>query len=126
MMSLSWKSPKPSFSFIPKVRRAAAQHALDLAEAVWQGAVDRTPVRSGELRASWTLSKGKPIFATVGNRSTNSVLPPPSMPKLKATVLGSAKFFVSNGKSYGPHVEYGSSTIMPHLMLTRAIQSVDI
>lgn len=124
LFSLSWKSPKPSFSFVPKVRKAVSQRALDIAEAVWVGAVHRTPVRTGELRASWNLSKSKPIYVHV--ESTGGMLPPPSMPKLVATALSSAKYYVTNGAPHAKHVEFGSTTILPHLMMTRAVQSVDL
>jgi hypothetical protein len=127
-MSLTWLTSKPTLSFIPKVRREAAQRALNIAENVWQGAVDRTPVASGELRASWNLSRGKVNYSTVGlvdssPSITGSSLPPPQMPKLSAGSLGSAVYHVSNGKRYAPHVEFGSATITPRLMLTRSIQA---
>jgi hypothetical protein len=126
MIKMTWKSPKPSFSFIPRVRRAAAQRTLDIAEAVWQGAVDRTPVDSGNLRASWNISKGKPILLSMNTGVSGAPSAAPGMPALTVTALGSAKFFVTNGKDYAGHVEYGSSTITPKLMLTRAIQSIDL
>ena len=126
MMSLKWKSPKPSFSFIPRVRRDVAQHTLNIAQEVWQGAVDRTDVDTGDLRASWNLSQGRPNLATVSGGISGSPLPAPTMLNLAVTALSKAKFFVSNGKHYVVHVEYGSPTITPRLMLTRAIQAVDL
>lgn len=126
---LSWASAKPSFSFIPKLRKEAAQFTLDIAVAVWNGAVDRTPVQSGELRASWNISPGKPSFAVVGASDSAaaaiSPLPRPSLPMLKVGSLRRPKFFVSNGKTYASYVEFGSATNVPRLMLTRAIMSVD-
>jgi len=125
LVKITWRTPKPSFSFIPKVRRNVAQRALNIAQLVWQGTVDRTPVASGELRASWTLSKGRPNFIDISGSSVG-ILPAPSMPIIPITTLGSAKFFISNGKSYVGHVEYGSPTNTPRLMLTRAIQAIDL
>lgn len=130
-MTINWVTNKPSFSFIPKVRKRASEKALEIAKAVWQGAVDRTPVRSGELRASWNLSKGSPDFSTVGlasgaSRNSGVPLPSPTMPNLKASALSSARYFVSNGKEYVIPVEFGSTTVIPHLMLTNAIRSVDL
>lgn len=126
MMRLRWISPKPVESFVPKIRRKAAEHTLEIAQAVWLGAVNRTPVATGELRASWNLSQGGPDFSFVGHGVSSGQLPPPSMPGLEVQALSSSKFFVTNGKPYAGHVEFGSSTIMPHLMLTRAIQAVDL
>lgn len=129
-MKLVWKTPKPTFSFIPKLRLAVSQHALDLALQVWNGAVDRTPTLSGELRASWNVSKGSPNYKVVGLPRSSpgpslSPLPRPTAPALVAGSLRSAKYFVTNGKSYAGHVELGSVTVPPHLMLTRAIQAID-
>jgi hypothetical protein len=38
--------------------------------------------------------------------------------------LRMAKYFVANGKAYSRAVEFGSSTNIPHLMLTRSVQSI--
>jgi len=126
---ISWATAKPSFSFIPKLRKEAAQFTLDIAVAVWEGAVDRTPVHSGELRASWNISPGKPSYEVHGlpDRAADSIspLPKPGLPLLKVGSLRRPKFFVSNGKTYASLVEYGSATNVPRLMLTRAIMSVD-
>lgn len=127
---ISWSTAKPSFSFIPKLRKEAAQLTLDIAIQVWNGAVDRTPVQSGELRASWNISPGKPSFAVFGLPDSAaariSPLPKPGLPLLKVGSLRRPKFFVSNGKTYGPYVENGSATNVPQLMLTRAIMSVGL
>lgn len=127
-MKVSWVTPKPSFSFIPRVRKAASQKALDLATTIWQGTVDRTPVGSGELRASWNLSRGSPDYSVVGEKDSSPgpgavVVASPTAPNLKAGVLSSARYYVSNGKTYAIHVELGSSSIKPALMMTRAIQA---
>ncbi len=129
-MKLSWITPKPTKSFIPKLRRQASQRVIDIATAVWQGAVDRTPTRSGELRASWNLTPGRPSFESVGNPDSapdvTTALPKPVAPVLKPTVLLQAKYFISNGKSYARYVEFGSSSISPHLMLTRSVRAVEL
>lgn len=126
---LFWASPKPTKSFMPKVRRQTAERALNIAEAIWTGAVNGTPVNSGELRASWNLSRGKPDLSVVGkingSSANTSPLAAPTMPKLKAGALTSAKFYVTNGKEYGPLVEFGSPTNVPRLMFTQAIRSVE-
>lgn len=126
-MRLVWTTPKPTDSFIPKLKKAVSQLALDKAMNIWLGVVDRTLVDSGELRASWNLSVGKPDFTTVGEAhsspgSAGGTLPKPSRPKLQAVPLINARYFVANGKTYGPHVEFGTQSIRPQLMLTRAIQ----
>jgi len=130
-MNITWATPKPTRSFIPKLRRAASQRTINIALTVWKGAVDRTPVASGELRASWTLSAGRPDFTTVGEAGsaasdTSGALPKPSPPTLKPTILSQAKYFIANGKDYASIVEFGSTTIRPHLMLTRSVQAVDV
>jgi len=128
-MKISWVTPKPAFSFIPKVRKAASQKALDMATAIWQGTVDRTPVGSGELRASWNLSRGRPDFSVVGEKDSSPgpglvAVAKPTAPNLTAGVLSSARYYVANGKLYAKHVELGSASIRPHLMMTRAIQAI--
>lgn len=128
-MRLFWKTTKPTASFIPKLKVKASKIASDIALQVWNGAVDRTPVASGELRASWNLSVGRPNFTTVGNKNSSpgvgvSALPRPVTPALVKVPLNKARYFIANGKSYANNVEHGSNTIRPHLMLTRAVQSI--
>ncbi len=127
-MRLTWVTPPPTKRFIPRLRMQASKYALDIAKAVWQGAVDRTPVASGELRASWNLSFGAPNYSTVGDATSSpgrsvAPLPPPSMPNLKPVPLRNAKYYVSNGKEYSGYVEYGTVTIPPQMMLDRAVKA---
>jgi hypothetical protein len=127
-MRVYWTTPKPTLSFIPFLKRHVARKALRVATEVWDLTVDLTPVQSGELRASWNLSQGKPNYTTVGlpGSSSNfaSPLPRPSKPNLPEVDLNDAVYFVTNGKSYASYVEYGSKTNAPRLMLSRAIQIV--
>ncbi len=130
-MNITWSTPKPSTSFIPKLRKEAAQKSLDIAIQIWKGAVNRTPVASGELRASWNLSTNVPNFTTVGDSNsspgrTDSILPKPTVQKIVPGPLGSTRYFISNGKSYARKVEFGTRSISPHLMLTRAVRAVDL
>jgi len=109
---------------------AASQRAIDIATQVFEGAVDRTRVNSGELRASWNLSKGFPSFVVVGKAdsspgNTGTVLPKPTAPVFTPTIFGQ-KYFVTNGKTYAVFEEFGTATQTPQLMLTRAVQAVDL
>ena len=128
--SLTWIGPKPTQSFIPKIRSAASKRALDIAKAVWIGVVDRTPAMSGELRASWNLSAKRPNYTTVGPSDSASQLatplPKPSLPNISPSILSNARYYVTNGKTYVKPVEYGSPTTVPALMLTRAVQSIEL
>lgn len=128
---VNWVTSKPTLSFIPFLKKRASKRALEIAQQVWQGAVDRTPVGSGELRASWNLTAGQPSFHTVGEKnsspgSASGTVPLPAMPKITPLPLRTARYFVSNGKGYAGHVEFGSISIQPHLMLARAVQAVDV
>ena len=128
---ITWYTAKPTKSFIPFLKTKAAKKSLDVAKAIWKGAVDRTPVGSGELRASWNLSVGSPSYKVVGSTDSSpgpsaATIPSPSMPNIRVPNIGQAKFYVTNGKSYARYVEYGSKTITPRLMLTRAVMSVGL
>lgn len=128
--NITWIGPKPTRSFIPKVRLAASRHALNIAKAVWVGVVDRTHVDSGELRASWNLSARKPNYTTVGPSDSATLLatplPKPTLPIIRPTILRNARYYVTNGKTYARSEEFGSPTNTPVLMLTRAVQSVEL
>ena len=130
-MKLQWVTPVPSKSFIPKLRKRTSEKTLELAQAVWTGVVERTPVGSGELRASWNLSLGAPNYQTVGAVDSSpgpsgAPLPPPTLPNIQAANLRNARYFVANGKTYAGYVEFGSPTTAPSLMLERAVRSVDL
>lgn len=128
-MRLTWTNGTPVARFIPFLRNRASVKTLNVAKAVWQGAVDRSPVASGELRASWNLSVGAPNYETVGdsNRSPGKLsvpLPPPTLPSIQPLPLKNAKYFVANGKEYASFVEYGTVSISPQLMLSRSVAAV--
>jgi hypothetical protein len=125
-MRVYWTTGKPTLSFIPFLKKRVAKKALEVATTIWEIAVDLTPASSGELRASWNLSQGQPNFSTVGpsdsSPGTGPSIPKPTKPVIPEVELRDAIFYITNGKAYAGHVEYGSNTIPPHLMLTRALQ----
>ena len=127
-MKIEWVTPKPTRSFIPKLKKRASEKTLELAKAVWLGAVERSPVASGEFRASWNISQGVPNYNTVGSPdsspgSSGASLPPPTMPNIEVAPLRNARYFVSNGKEYAGYIEYGSITLPPRLVLQRSIEA---
>lgn len=125
-MRVYWATSRPTASFIPFLKRRVVKKALDVATRVWDLAVDLTPVRSGELRASWNLTQGSPSYDVVGLPDSasdfGSPMPRPAKPNLPDVDLSDAVFYVTNGKKYAPYVEYGTKNNPPRLMLTRAIQ----
>lgn len=131
-MNVTWSYNPPNRHFLPKLRRQASKKALDIALNIWENAVSFSPVASGELRASWDVSRGSPSYLVVGKADSSpgklgAPLPPPPPPNVTPSAsLFQSKYYITNGKTYAGYVEYGSATIPPQLMLTRAVRAAKL
>jgi len=128
MSGITWKTGLPP-QIDKRLKEAVEKKAYDLANLVFKGVVSRTPVRTGQLRASWNVSPDSPNFNTVGPRekSTGSAAAPLSPPPPASFQRSrTATYHVSNGKTYAEQVEFGSPTNRPHLMLARTLASLGL
>lgn len=110
-----------------RIRSNLGESVGKKAERVTQKLVDqfieRSPVRTGNFRASWNVSEGFPVFKMVVDGSVAAVLGPP-------TILVKAKqmfpvFYITNGQPYGQRLEYGwSKTQAPYGIIRVTIASL--
>jgi hypothetical protein len=83
--------------------------------------VSKTPVDTGQVRASWNLSKDSPNFTTVDEGTD---LPPPQTPKLRLKKYEYPLVFISNGKPYVDLLESGSSRQAPAGMVAISMAEI--
>jgi len=81
-----------------------------LATKVYNKIVARTPVDTGQARASWNMSKNNPDFSTV---DTGRGLPAPEAPKITFAGGEYPLIHISNGKPYIWRLENGWSGQAP-------------
>lgn len=99
------------------------QLVIDTSTRVWDGVMMFTPVRTGSLRASWTMNEGRPNFNRNTGGSVSAPLSAPVMPKLSLRSPYST-VFIANGQDYVGFVNDGSDTIEAHHMIERALARV--
>lgn len=106
------------------IKEDTIEHTKQLASQVFRGVVLRTPVRTGQTRASWRKSVGKVDRTTVdfGGRP-GAPLQPPSNPNIKMTKLD--KIFVTNRKPHIIYLENGSPTTEPTAMMAATLASIE-
>ena len=66
--------------FMPKVEQDVRSLTVNIAEIVFSGIISRTPVYTGNLRASWKAAPFEDFSVTVGGSPANQ-LPPPTFPE---------------------------------------------
>ena len=117
-MSLEWVTATPD-TWLNRLVGRIKNRPCKLAQEVFKLAVMRTPARTGQLRASWNLSRDVPNYSTVDVGGAPGIpLQPPATPKCSERA---ATYVVANGKSYAGYVENGSPTTEPKKMLARAV-----
>lgn len=108
-----------------EVIKAHKQLCVDTARAIFEAAIDFTPVSSGNLRGSWTMTAETPIYLDAVGGTPGSPLARPWTPTIDAkTLQGLPTIFITNGKPYAGYVNDGSPTNRPELMIERALESV--
>lgn len=105
------------------IERLVSDKVIATAKEVFDGCVERTPVRSGDLRASWRAypaSQSDLSYETGG--LVGSPLSAPVFPMMR---LGPYQaVVVSNATPYVDEVEYGGPKNAPHYMMTLTLQSM--
>jgi len=93
----------------------------ELSYKVFDGITMRTPVKFGQLRASWNMTKDAPDFSTV---DVGIDLPPPVRPELIFEVGEYPLVFFANGKPYAELIENGYSKKAPQGMVQVTLDSL--
>lgn len=113
------KSPK---SFGEAVKASVYELTRDRALAIFNYAVEHSPVDTGAYRASWTIAEGAPDYFYVGRQlKRGQVMAPPPPPRLSTKFY--RKFFVANGSPYALQLENGWSNQAPLGVLRQAIKA---
>lgn len=109
--------------FRNRVGEKVRQKAERITQTLVNGFIERSPVFSGNFRASWRVSQGVPIFHAEMSGSEKSPLPAP-----KIIVKASTNFpifYITNGQPYGQMLENGwSKTQAPYGMIRITIASM--
>lgn len=94
-----------------------------IASAVFRGVVKRTPVDTGQTRASWRKTVGQVDRTTVDvGGSSASPLPPPRNPNIRMDKL--EKIFVTNRKGHIGYLENGSPNTEASAMVAATLASL--
>lgn len=110
--------------FIGHVEDMAKKRTLELSKKIFEGIVARTPVLTGNARASWQASLYAPDFTRATGGTKDSPLAPPTFP-LTSAPLG-AKVYISNATPYIMPLEYGWSNKAPQGMVRVTLASLGI
>lgn len=108
--------------FLKVVEQDISVFTLTLAEKIFYGIVDRTPVYTGSLRASWVAGTSESTSIVVGGSPT-SVLPPPSFP-MSLNVSGYQAIYIMNSTPYAGLVEHGGPKNPPRAMVQNTLNSL--
>ena len=108
--------------FAQVLQEDIADLTVRVAEQVFNGVVSRTPVYTGNLRASWVVGTSENYYQASGG-SPGNVLPPPIFP----TGLRSAKpqlIYIMNTKPYAGLVEFGGPKNAPRAMVQQTLSAL--
>jgi hypothetical protein len=93
--------------------------------------VERTPVRTGFLRANWRVSIGTPGAALTepeASRPVRSAEQATQVALRTAAIIDQLRLtdaaYISNAASYGPQVESGGPRNAPHSMVALSIAEI--
>lgn len=94
-----------------KLRESASQKAVRITQKLVDSFIARSPVFSGNFRASWNVSEGKATYIRIESGAPQVVLPPPV---IRVTAVGNLPvFYITNGQPYANALEYGWSNQAP-------------
>lgn len=93
-------------------RGSVMRKAEEVTQRVYDGVTARSPVFTGQFRASWNISQGVPNLSTIdfGGEKGSPIGLKRQIAKATTEV---PIFYVSNGKPYGQKLENGSSNQAP-------------
>lgn len=122
MKSVEWNTDIMDFAdeLKDEVKRACEESALQFYAKV----IEYTPVRTGDLRASWQISVSTPSFSYA---TGGSEIAPQQAPTVPQSIPGLPDFpiiYVTNGAPYVGYVNDGSPTNAPVHMVERALDAI--
>lgn len=123
-MSFRFIWRRDPLAFAGHVEGVAKKRTLEVAKAVYDGIVARTPVRTGSARASWRASLNAPDTSRVIHKSSESPLAPPTFPIREMPLYG--KVYISNSTPYITALEFGWSQQAPAGMVRVTLASLGV
>lgn len=108
--------------FMKDIDTSVARKTLEVSEEIFDGVVEKSPVDTGNFRASWNVSVNVADVNTVTGGVSASPLGPPKFPKLsldKGDVV-----IINNSTHYGPALENGHSDQAPLGMVAVTLASL--
>lgn len=100
---------------IDRIRTRVGQTVSKKVDSITQrlvdGFVSRSPVYTGNFRASWNVSEGRAVYVKVDSGSPAAALPPPVI-KVKS-LSRFPVMYITNGQPYAQKLEYGWSNQAP-------------
>lgn len=108
--------------FMKNVDVSIERKTLEVSEEIFDGVVQRSPVRTGSFRQSWNASVNVPNETVIVGGSPESPLNAPKFPKLQ--IKPGDKVIINNSTVYGPELENGHSDQAPLGMVSVTIASL--
>lgn len=109
---------------IGHLENVSKNRTQEIAEKIFSGIVERTPVDTGSLRASWRASLNSPDLSRTINRDRSTPLGPPIFTLHDIPLY--SKVFISNSTPYVMPIEFGWSKQAPHGMVRVTMASLGI
>lgn len=119
-ISKTWDVDPTNFAQV--VQEDIVNLTMNVAEEIFDGVVSRTPVFTGDLRASWVASASENSAVVTGG-TVDATLPPPVFPadlrRAKPHVI-----YIMNSTPYAGLVEFGGPTNPPRAMVQKTLSSL--
>lgn len=105
--------------FIASSKAKLQAFATEFAQDIGQAVVKATPVKTGFLRHSWYAQiNGAPVATGQGDVASISMV--------AASLKLGDTYYMLNGTSYGPFVEYGTSRMAPRAFVRGTVDRAQI
>lgn len=108
--------------FMSKVDVSITRKTLEVSEEIFDGVVEKSPVRTGSFRASWNVTVNQADESIVRGGSPEYPLRAPVFPKL--SIKPGDKIIINNSTVYGPKLENGYSDQAPLGMVSVTLVSL--
>ena len=108
--------------FMKNVDVSVVRITSELAEEIFDGVVEKSPVETGSFRQSWNVSLNVPDETVITGGSAESPLNAPKFPKLG--VKSGDKVIINNSTPYGSELENGHSDQAPIGMVAVTLASL--
>lgn len=110
--------------FIPEFKGKIAAITEEVAIEIFAGVISRTPVRTGNLRASWRIKEGSVDDSITESGSVESPAPAPKIPSKISFSTEYPTIYVTNYQPYAGFVNNGTPHHPPVSMVELTLASL--